>query len=103
MLAGKDNQELKNRIGEQKYTLDNLIKLLQPYYRQPEYTDLVNQLIELAYDFDAIDINYKYVKPSTDVANKITTISGTTEVVSTKQQLEAISKKIENLRNSIVG
>ncbi len=103
VLGTKENQELKNRIGEQKYTLDNLIKLLQPYYKQPEYTDLINDLIDLAYDFDAIDIEYKYVKPVTDVATKTTSISSSTKVVMTKEQLETITKKIEKIRNSIVG
>ena len=101
--AAKENQDIKNRIGEQKYTLDNLIKLLQPYYNQPDYTGLIDQLIDLAYDFDAIDIEYKYVKPVTDVANKTTTINSSTKVIMTKEQVEIISKKIEKIRNTIIG
>lgn len=103
VVAAKDNQELKDRIGEQKYTLDNIIKLLQPYYSQPEYAALVDQLIDLAYDFDAIDIEYKYVKPVTDVANKVTSISSSTKVKMTKEQLETISTKIAKIREGIVG
>lgn len=103
VASAKNNQEIINRIGEQKYTLDNLIKLLQPYYNQPDYTELIDQLIDLAYDFDAIDIEYKYVKPVTDVANKTTTINSSTKVIISKEQLETISKKIEKIRTSIVG
>lgn len=99
----KENQDIKNRIGEQKYTLDNLIKLLQPYYSQPDYAALIDQLIDLAYDFDAIEIEYNYVKPVSDIANKTTTINSTSKVIISKEQLETITKKIEKIRNSITG
>jgi len=97
------NQDIINRIGEQKYTLNNLVKMLTPYYDQPEYDALVDELIELAYDFDAIDIKYTYSAPTVDVASKTTTINSKTEVVITKEHLKAIADRVANLRNKITG
>ena len=97
------NQDVINRIGEQKYTLNNIVKMLTPYYNQPEYDVLVDDLIELAYDFDAIDIQYTYEKPEVDIANKTTKINSKTEVVITPEHLQAIADKVGNIRNKIVG
>lgn len=103
-IAVKDgNQDVINRIGEQKYTLNNIVKMLTPYYNQPEYDVLVDELIELAYDFDAIDIQYSYEKPEVDIANKTTKINSKTEVVITPEHLQAIADKVEMIRNKIVG
>ena len=103
-IAVKDgNQDVINRIGEQKYTLNNIVKMLTPYYNQPEYDVLVDDLIELAYDFDAIDIQYTYEKPEVDIANKTTKINSKTEVVITPEHLQAIADKVGNIRNKIVG
>lgn len=103
-IALKDgDQEVINRIGEQKYTLNNIVKMLTPYYNQPEYDALVDELIELAYDFDAIDVQYTYEKPTVDIANKTTTINSKTVVVITPEHLQAITDKVASIRNKIVG
>lgn len=96
-------QELFNRIGEQKSSLDNLIKLLTPYYEQPEYTEFVDQLIDLAYVFDAVETKYTYAPSTTDEANKITTINGKSEVIITDEQMSEITQKVKNIRTQIVG
>ena len=103
-IAVKDkNQDVINRIGEQKYTLNNIVKMLTQYYNQPEYDVLVDDLIELAYDFDAIDIQYTYEKPQVDIANKKTKINSKTVVVITPEHLKAIADKVGKIRNKIVG
>ena len=103
IAQSSSNPRVMERLGEQKYTLDNLIKALNPYRGQEEIAGLLDQLYELAYDFDAIAVEYKYVKPTTDEANKITTINSTSKVTITKEHLKAISDKIAAIRNSIVG
>ncbi|MBI4946095.1 MAG: hypothetical protein HY840_06815 [Bacteroidetes bacterium] len=104
-IAGKQkNQEIINRIGEQKHPLDNLIKIMSPYYNQSEdFSKLIDSLIDLAYDFDGIDFKYKYEEPAVDVENKISTINGKTEVIMSNDQLKTISEKITKIRKSIVG
>jgi hypothetical protein len=97
------NQEVINRIGEQKGSLDNLIKLLQPYYQNSEYTEFIDQLVDLYNDFDGITTKYTYVKPTTDIKNMVTTIHSKNDIVITDKQIEAISAKVETIRKQIVG
>jgi len=97
------SEEVIKRIGEQKKTIENLIKLLSPYYNNSEFTSFIDSLIDLASVFDNIKFIYIYDKPTTDVENKITTINSKTEVSITEEQLKTISEKITKIRNSIVG
>ena len=69
------NKEVINRIGEQKNSLENLIKLLSPFYKEKgEFTSLIDNLIELVREYDGIKYTYVYEKPTVDVANKTTTV-----------------------------
>ena len=96
-------QEILTRIAEQKRPLDNLIKLLSPYYNtSKEYAELTDKLIDLAYDFDGIDIKYTYSPPTIDEVNKMTIINSKSEVIFNDQQLQTITEKIEKIRSSIV-
>lgn len=96
-----NNQEVINRIGEQKSTLNNLIKLLTPSYEKPEYTAFLDALIELAYDFDKVEVNYTYVAPTTDDAAKLTTVNSTSEVKISKDLIISITTKVAKIRASV--
>jgi len=103
-IAGvMDSQELVNRLGEQKGTLENLIKLIEPYYNDPQFTELLDQLYELSEDFDGVQVTYEYVKPTVDEENKFTTINSISKVNITPEEIESITNKIEELRELITG
>lgn len=100
--ATKD-REIINRIGEQKYPLDNLIDILSPhYYISPEYSELVDNLVDLAYEFDGIIFNYYYKPPKVDPANKLIIINSESQVVLSESQLEVITKKLKAIRDKAV-
>ncbi|HOU99123.1 MAG TPA: hypothetical protein PLP65_09790 [Bacteroidales bacterium] len=103
-LAKQSNKpEILTRIAEQKHPLDNLIKLLSPYYNtSKEYAEMTDQLIDLAYDFDGIDISYTYAPPKVDEQNKLTIINSKSQVNFSDQQLKTITEKLEKIRNNIV-
>lgn len=98
-----NNKEIIKRIGEQKTTVSNLIKLLTPYYSKSDYTALVDSLIELDELFSKIEIVYTYVKPTVDAKNKTTTINSTTDVSITPEQLAAITDKINKIRTELIN
>ncbi len=98
-----NNKEIIKRIGEQKTTVNNLIKLLTPYYSKPDFTAFVDSLIELDELFSKIEINYTYVKPTVDAKNKVTTINSTTDVVITPDQLKAITDKVNKMRAELIN
>lgn len=103
IYKAKPNEEIKRRIAEQKLSLQSLIKLLTPYYSQPEYTKFIDGLHDLSTVYDGIEFKYTYVKPTVDAQKKLTTINSTTEVTISAEQLEAISQKVKAIRAQIIG
>lgn len=97
-----DKNKIIQRLGEQKSTLDNLIKMLTPYYQQEGYTEFIDALTDLASDFDQVEMKYTYVKPEHDEVNKITTIKSTSSAVVAPEVLKSIIDKITKLRNSVI-
>lgn len=97
------NEALKKRIGEQKTTVYNLIKLLTPYYNKPEITVLVDHLMELNEIYEQVKSSYTFVKPTVDAATKTTTINSTTVVNISDEQLKAITNKILAMRIAIIS
>jgi len=97
------NENITKRIGEQKYPLDNMIKILSPYYNESEeYGKLIESLIDLAYDFDGIDVHYTYKKPEVFADKKLTVINSESQLVMSDEQLNMISEKITAIRNTII-
>ncbi len=97
------NPQVIKRIGEQKYPLENLITILNPFYNEStEYGKLIDQLVELAYIFDGIDVEYTYIKPKVDAKNKLTVINSTSELVMSDEQLIMISEKLTEIRSNII-
>ena len=102
--SSPNNREIINRIGEQKHPLDNLVEVLTPYYyKSAEYSEFVDMLIDLAYEFDGIIYSYSYKEPKVDVENKIIYINSISRVVISEYHLEVITNKIESIRKHIVG
>jgi len=101
--TAKGNQDIINRIAEQKTTLTSLVGLMETYAGQEEYAELISQLKSLQADYEGIEYKYVYEKPETDEGKKTTTITSRTEVKITPEQLKAITDKIANLRQLVVG
>ena len=97
------DKEIIKRIGEQKTSLENLIKLLSPYYEKEEFKNFTDLLIDLTKEFEKVEYVYVYEKPYTDQANKITTINSRTEIKITDEQFAAIAKKVKDIRNKIIS
>jgi hypothetical protein len=97
------NDEVIRRIGEQKTTCNNIIKLLMPYYGNEEYVPLIDKLSELNEVFKGVESSYTYQEPTVDVAQKTTTINSTSDVHVNDEQLKQISSIIEAIRNDIIN
>jgi len=103
IVKDQKNQEIINRIGENKQPLENLIKILSPYYNQSkEFATLIDDFIDLAYDFDGITSEYQYAETEIIPDKKLAIINSQTRVNITDEQLAAITTKVENIRNKII-
>jgi len=103
LFEPEHDESIRNRIGEQKITLKNVINLLSPYGDDPDVNDLLNGLNELESLYEDINYTYTYKEPITDEENKITKITSESLVEMSPEQLKAISAKVLELRNSIIN
>ncbi len=91
-----DNEELKQRIAEQKYSLDNLIGLVKTYQNKAGLDEVMGNLEELKELFDQI----KEVKePNTEpgmIGQKI-------KLEMSDELLNEIIDKVEEIRTEIVS
>jgi hypothetical protein len=103
IVKSQDDQNIKNRIGEQKITIKNLINLMLPYQDKQPVGDVINSLNELRDIYASIEFNYSYKVASTNEKTKTTTINSTSKVSMTAEQLTDISAKVEDIRKSILN
>jgi len=95
---------LVNRLGEQKHALDNLIELLSSYYYEADkYTQLIDDLVDIAYEFDGVIYNYYYEEPVVKEKQKLTIIRSSSNVVISEYHLRTIAEKLSKLRNRIIS
>ena len=104
-LAKENRDEvLVQRIGESKQPLENLIKILSPYYSEDdEIGALVDSLIELTNDFDEVEQHYTYVVPEIDIDKRMTIVKSVTKVDVPAPVLKNITRKVEAIRKQIVS
>lgn len=97
------NQELIQHVGESKQPLDNLVKILTPYYSgNQEIKELLDSLMDLTNDFEGVEQSYTYKVPEIDAENKVTVIKSVSKVVVKDADLQNIAKKIKNIRTFLV-
>jgi len=98
------NKSLINRIGEQKYSISNLLKLLSQNAQNETifHKDLISNINELKSLFDKINIEYKYDKHIILPNEKKTIVLSETKISISEDILNEITKKIINIRKLII-
>jgi hypothetical protein len=102
IVKTKDDQDIKNRIGEQKITITNLINLMLPYQDKTPVGEVINKLNELNDIYSEIEFTYEYNLATTDLETKTTTINSVSKVTMNPELLAKISAKVEEIRLSIL-
>jgi hypothetical protein len=76
---------------------------LSPYYNQSdEFATLIDDFIDLAYDFDGITTDYVYAETEIIPEEKLAIINSQSKVNISEEQLQGIATKIDNIRNRII-
>lgn len=103
MATETKDEVLKLRLGESKQPLENLIKILSPYYGESQdIAKLVDALIDLSGAYESVEQSYTYSNPEIDAESKVTVIKSTTKVVVTDSDLLSITDKLKAIRMSLV-
>jgi len=105
VVQTKTDEALKERIGEQKMILDQVMLLLSVYESDPFFNDLNYAMSPLKNLYDDVSIEYNYREPETkDVDGRLVVVdNSTTEVVITDDQVKEIGRLVTNLRNGMVN
>lgn len=99
----KNNKELIDRIGEQKYSLKNLLVLLSENNSQKEQRQkLLLKLRDLNSEFNKINIKYKYFNQIVVPKEKKSVILSETEIEITPEILKNITEKNTEIRKLII-
>jgi hypothetical protein len=94
------NRLLIDRIGEQKYSLENIVRLLLQYKNQSTIIsdEFVEGIMDLKKSYAKLEISYTYDKQIVLPNEKKTIIISTTKISMGEELLKEITEKIEILR-----
>ncbi|MFZ2340619.1 MAG: hypothetical protein WAW07_12970 [Bacteroidales bacterium] len=96
---------LRDRIGEQKHFLIELMNMAELYCSlDRQFTGLCSQLKEISSKYDDVEISYTQGKPvsSEKDGGLVVTQTETSKVEMTEEQLEAIIDVTEKIRNQLI-
>jgi hypothetical protein len=105
-LAQMDNKDLRERIGEQKIVLDNIVLLLTVYSEHDkQIADLLTEMKRLEKAYINVIISYKYEESTSKIVDGVLEIvsNSTSKVSITDDDIKAISAVVEEIRNKIIG
>jgi hypothetical protein len=97
---------LRERIGEQKYILENLIRIINPYcVNDKEFSVVCNYLREIASKYENVKISYSKGDPSASEKDGVLVITqnDSSNVDMTDQQLAEIIDMTGYVRNKLIA
>ena len=106
VLATQPNakEEIVNNIVDQKYTVANLINLLNTYNETPEVAALTDDFNKIQEVYNSIEVVYdKSVVVNTDQEDHVTSIDAPVTTKITKEQIKELAKLMGTIRNKIIG
>ncbi|MFQ5335013.1 MAG: hypothetical protein ACE5DN_02955 [Flavobacteriales bacterium] len=96
------NEDLMLMVGEQKYSLENLIALLGSY-QNGNVEDILQDMNALMEIYNKVEeVGQTDVQQTTNAEEKITVIGGGSEIQLNPETLKQITEKITEIRNSYI-
>lgn len=99
----ENHNHIKQRIGENKKPLQNLLQIMSPYQdNSKQYKLLVENIITLASLFEKVEIQYTFEKVKIDPDSKLATVHSKTNVLMEDNIYKQIKSEISNIRKNII-
>jgi len=98
-----DSPELRERVGEQKNTIENLIGLISQQNGNGGFDELLAELNDLKSSFAKVGATYEWVEAETSPEEMLTVIKSKSAVTLDDALLKEIADKIATLRNRIIS
>ena len=104
VVNNKRNDDLVERIAEQKMILDQILLIVSAYEDDALFKKVSDDLRRLKNEYDKVTITYNYQEPETKEINGRLVIidNSTTEVNMSDEQLVTIIGMVEEIRNKMV-
>jgi len=104
-LKDPKNKELREKIGEQKIILEQIVLLYSFYKEDENMASLLKDLEELKTAFDKINITYTYKESTMEVVNGVAVIkdNSTTTIDITEKDVQIITQITNSIRNKIAS
>jgi hypothetical protein len=99
------NQALKEKIGEQKVVLNQILLVLDVYRSKPDFPELINDLRELQKVYDEIEISTRYGEPEMVEKNGelVFVDKSESEIKITDEHIAEITKRIKAIRDKVIS
>lgn len=99
-----NNKELRDRIGEQKIALEQILTILDVYKTKPNFATLIADLKELNKIYSKVQIKTTVGKPIQKVVNGeiITEDNTVSTVIIQDADVQAITSMVKSIRNKII-
>lgn len=101
--ASPSNNELIDRIIDQKLSLVTLISLLNDYKESDDVQYVLSMVNEIKAIYDQIQIVTSKVEPVTSNESNITTLQAKTEIFISDEIFASLLSKVDSIRNNITG
>lgn len=104
-LSQMDNPKLRERVGEQKIVLDNIILLLSVYSdHDNEIKGLLDDMKRLEAAYANVTVSYKYEESTSQVVDGVLEIvsNSSSEVSITNEDIQKISAIVADIRTKII-
>ncbi|KXX69849.1 hypothetical protein [Flammeovirga sp. SJP92] len=102
--AREPNDLLKDKIGDQKIVLDQLLLVLDIYKSSPGFEDLINDLTALQEIYDQIEVEVIVGEPTMEEIDGVLVVTdGTRSVVHvTDGDIQKITSLLKSIRNKVI-
>jgi len=98
-----DNNKLVDRIADQKFSLDIVMKMIEKYSYHEDVASLLKEMKEIQTIYDKIEIRSSKIEPVRDEAQNITILQSKSEISITPEVFEELSAKIKLVRKSFIS
>lgn len=100
-----DKKMLYERVGDQKYVLDNILMILDKYKADKTFKDLYTDMDLLKKQFDKVQIEIQYAPPTTEIVDgmPVTIDNSKSTVKMTDELFKEIGKVVKDVRTKIIS
>jgi len=98
-----NNNELIDRIIDQKLSLVTLLTLLKEFQKNSDIAKVISMIEEIEGVYNKVQIVTSKVVPVTNENSKVTTLQAKTEIFISDEVFDQLCSKIDSIRNQIIG